>query len=90
MWAYHSLGNGFWWIVPIVMIGLCLFMMWGGKRWNWKGCMRDWSDPDGATDRRGRSVSDSALEILDRRYALGEIDGSEYEEKKKAITQIRQ
>jgi len=28
---------------------------------------------------------DSAIEILDKRYALGEISGEEYEEKKRTI-----
>lgn len=40
----------------------------------------------GGRPRRGSS--DSAIEILNRRYALGEIDKEEYEEKKKAVTQI--
>ncbi len=30
--------------------------------------------------------SETATDILDRRYALGEIDKQEYEEKKKLIT----
>ena len=29
---------------------------------------------------------DSALEICDRRYVLGEIDNEEYEEKKRTLT----
>jgi hypothetical protein len=32
------------------------------------------------------SISDSATEILDKRYASGEIDKEEYEEKKRTLT----
>ena len=31
--------------------------------------------------------SDSAIEILDKRYAAGEINKEEYEEKKRALTE---
>lgn len=89
MWGHEHFGHGFWWhegfwsgswwVVPIVMIALCLFMMGGMTRWGWKGRMPRW-----------RSLCDthcdSALEILNRRYARGEIDKNEYEEKKMAIT----
>jgi putative membrane protein len=64
----------FWWILPIVIILLCFFMMRGST-----GCMR--------CGHRGSS-SDSALEILNKRYASGEIDKQEYDEKKKTIRQI--
>ena len=34
--------------------------------------------------------SSSAVEILDKRYALGEVDRKEYEEKKSALSRVPQ
>ena len=65
----------FWWIIPIVMIILCLFMM--------RGCMGGMSSGKG----RRRNSTGSALEVLDRRYANGEINKREYEEKKRDLDQ---
>jgi uncharacterized membrane protein len=69
----------FWWIVPIIMMILCFFMMrrrgasmmcgFGSRS---HGCWQ--------TD-----ISDSAGDILDRRYASGEIEKEEYEEKTSTI-----
>jgi len=42
----------------------------------------------GARSRSGSS--DSAVEILNKRYALGEIDKKEYDEKKRTISQINE
>jgi putative membrane protein len=61
----------FWWIIPVIIILLCFFMMRGAM-----GCMRG---------RNRSGSSDSALEILNKRYASGEIDKQEYEEKKRTI-----
>jgi uncharacterized membrane protein len=66
----------FWWIVPLVMIVLCLFMM--------RGCMGFGS---GSAGRHRRDSSGSAREILDKRYARGVIEKEEYEEKKGAMNQ---
>jgi uncharacterized membrane protein len=36
------------------------------------------------------SNASSAVEILDKRYALGEVDKKEYEEKKSALSRVPQ
>lgn len=70
----------FWWIIPILMMVLCFFMM--RRRW---GSMMCGFGPCGI-DRRDNKTNDSAMDILDRRYASGEIDKTEYEKMKKVIT----
>ena len=84
MAGYEPLWAGFewWWIVPIAMIVLCFFMMRGRV-----GCMTGWSTSRRVTDTRPIGSSDSAREILDKRYALGEISKEEYLEKKGDIEQ---
>ena len=75
-------GFGWWWIVPIAMIFLCVFMMRGRT-----GCMTGWSAYRSATTTPAIAPSDSAREILDKRYVLGEINKEEYEEKRRDIDQ---
>jgi len=74
MWAME--GFHYWWLIPLILIALCFFLS--------KGCcfrMRDrFTDDLSKTD-------ETALEILDKRYARGEIDDQEYERKKERITQ---
>ena len=66
----------YWWIIPLGMMLLCFFGMRG------KGMcgMGGW--------RNDRDRVESSLEILNRRYASGEIDRTEYEEMKKAISSV--
>jgi uncharacterized membrane protein len=66
--------EGYWWIFPLIMIVICFIFMGGGRM-----CGHD------SHDRAGSS-SESVKEILDRRYASGEIDKSEYEEKKRDVS----
>ncbi|UCH22024.1 MAG: SHOCT domain-containing protein [Deltaproteobacteria bacterium] len=73
-WSEVSSGS-LWWIFPLAMIALCFFML--RKR---GGSMCGFGSRD--EDNKHISDSDSASDILDKRYALGEISKEEYEEKK--------
>ncbi len=64
----------------IVMIALCFFMMRGRM-----GSMTCGSFSHGAGPPSWKGRSETASEILDRRYALGEIGKEEYEQKKRDI-----
>jgi putative membrane protein len=74
-------GFGWWWIFPVVMIvmfTLCFFMMRGRTRFTMCG---PFSRASG--DAFWKAPPESAIDILDKRYARGEIGKEEYQEKKK-------
>ena len=62
----------YWWIFPLVMIIVCFLFMRGGGM-----C--------GHSSHDEKDRSESARDILDKRYASGEIEKEEYEEKKKDL-----
>jgi len=75
---------GWWWIIPLVMIVFCAFMMIlmrkrmpGGM-----GMMGGMPGPSTGEATSPIVPIDSAGEILDKRYALGEIDRGEYTQKR--------
>jgi putative membrane protein len=72
--------SGLWWIFPLIMIILCFFMMSGRMRGM---CGFGGHDSEG----HDKKEEESALEILDKKYARGEIEREEYEEKKRVLTQ---
>ncbi len=78
---YHAEIGGFtfWWIIPLVMMFLCFLMMRRRPGSMMCGFGRH---PLGS---RNAGSSESALDILNKRYALGEIDKTEYDEKKKSL-----
>ena len=63
-------GFGWGWFMPVVMI-----LFWGLVIWGVVALVRGLSGPR----RCDSSVADSALEVLKRRYARGEINKEEYE-----------
>ncbi len=89
-WHMWHGGWGFWWVVPLFllfMIAVCVLIFFLGHR---LGGHRHWG-PWQMMDRPpgpGRSWGDptyTALEILNERFAKGEIQKQEYEEKKATI-----
>lgn len=72
----------FWWSFPLVIMVFCYFMMRGRRG----SPMCGFGSRDSAA--RDGKRSDSAKEILDKRYARGEIDHREYEEKMKTISTV--
>ena len=69
-----------WWIFPIAMVLWCIFTT--RRR---RGSMSSCCAPRRDEDVPSISSTDSASQILDKLYALGEINKEEYEEKKRAL-----
>jgi uncharacterized membrane protein len=93
-WWREMYWSGFGWIFPLIcfaiMIVIFLFAMRrGGMGCVWHGRLTDRSDLRDSMQRSWSRQSASALEILNGRYAAGEIDKQEYEEKKAAIVSTR-
>ena len=70
-WHMWTGGWGFWWIFPVLMFGLMIFLCAFPR---FRG---PWSHRD-----RHRDTTGSALTLLNERFAKGDISKEEFEEKK--------
>ena len=86
--SWHAHSHGFWWIFPLLMLIFFFLCMRRGRHWWWGPPWRrnrhsdSWQRCNGGEDAH----SQSALELLNRRFAQGEIDREEYEEKRSIIS----
>ncbi len=71
-------GFGWGWFMPIFMI-----LFWGLVIWGIVALVRGTSGPRSPDSTA--PTADSAIEVLKKRYARGEIGKEEYEEKKKDL-----
>ncbi len=71
-------GFGWMWLMPVFWIFFLGLIIWAVI-----ALVRGVSQPGGSNS--GSSRPDSALEVLKKRYARGEINKEEYEEKKKNL-----
>jgi uncharacterized membrane protein len=83
--------HSFWWIFPVfffvMMIVMFVMMMRrGGMGCMWGHQMMDRPEYRELVKRYIGEPSESALDILDKRYAKGEIDKKEYEERKAVLS----
>lgn len=69
MWEAHSFGGGFMWIFWIFLIVAAVWLI-------------GFAVKSGAGDNRKEKT---ALEILEERFARGEIDAEEFESKRKSL-----
>lgn len=69
-------GSGFWPMFPLFWIAIMAFGCWAASRWfGWRNRRWHFEAP----------VEPNALEILRRRYARGEIDGTTFDQMRERL-----
>ncbi len=71
-------GKFFWIVIPVLFIGLCLLPRFGFRN--------RWMPASQYASYRGTPTQPSASDILDQRYARGEIDAATYEQMRERLS----
>jgi putative membrane protein len=77
MGNWYGWGFGGWWMILIMAV------FWGLVIWGIVALIRRTNGVGGCGS--SHQNTDSALEILKRRYAIGEVNKEEFEEKRKSL-----
>jgi uncharacterized membrane protein len=82
MWQAHDMGSGWWLVMLLLMVILVALVIWAVVN----------RAPDAHSDANAGHLSRpaSALEILDRRLAAGEITIEDYEQRRRALARDRE
>jgi putative membrane protein len=72
-WGMH--GGGGWWILGAAVMMLCM----GGMMWMMMRGMGGGSSPSSPAPPQRPAIKESPLEILERRFAEGEISAEDYQ-----------
>ncbi len=76
MWEWHGagMGGGFMWIFWLLIIFVIVLLVKAS------------SGKSNANERRANEQSETPVEILEKRYARGEIDEEEFRRRKKELS----
>ena len=80
MYGAEIYSGSSWWLCPIFMVVFCFLIAKRGKRQKMCELLTKHNDAYPSLD------ANTAIDILDKRYALGEIDEVEYDRKKKILS----
>lgn len=94
--GWHTHWPGMWWICPLIMLSMIIFFAVvffvlpraRGERWPPWRWMSEHPDTGQTYAGYRGAAPESALDILNKRYARGEIDKEEYQEKKTMVTPV--
>jgi putative membrane protein len=76
----HDWGFGFWPLFPLFWLGIIIFLCWGARRWSGgRNNIQPYRTPG------ERPFEPNAMEILRRRYARGEIDGTTFDQMRERL-----